>query len=83
MKKIKSKAINWDGEHSLLIDCYRVRVEFKSDGTMRLYFFNPTELGDVCIEIKEPIFQAEVWHEKTPMFIFYNKNINPSKRNNK
>lgn len=80
--KAKAKAIKWDGEDSLLIDCYRVRVEFKHDG-MRLYFFNPTELGDACIEIKEPVFQAEVWHEKDPMFIFHNKFINPSKRYNK
>ena len=81
-KKIKKKAINEDGEDSLLIDCYRVRIEFKPN-EMRLYFFNPTELGDVCIVIKETIFQAEVWHEKNPMFIFHNKFINPSKRDNK
>lgn len=86
MKRFKQEAINWEGENTLIIECFRVKVEFESNGTLRFYFFNPTELGDVCIEIKEPIFQAEVWHEKdlsrNPSFVFYNNYINPSKRHN-
>jgi hypothetical protein len=49
---------------------------------MRFYFFNCNEKGDSCIEIKEPIFQAIVSHEKERTFIFNNPFINPSKRFN-
>jgi hypothetical protein len=83
MNKItKSKAINKDGKDTLLIDCYRVKVEYKPDGKMRFYFFNCSgkEHGDSCIEIDEQITEVDVHHEKEKSFVFTNPFVNPSKR---
>lgn len=90
LKRTKGKAINWDGKDTLLIDCYRVKIEYKPDGKMRFYFFNCSddEHGDSCIEIEERIFQVNVLHEKSKTFvfnnpfIFHNPFLNPSKRFN-
>lgn len=82
-RKVKKEtAINWDGKDTLLIDCYRVKIEYKENGQMRLYFFNCTKKGDSCIEIEEPIYQVRVSHETEKPFFFNNPFENPSKRFN-
>jgi hypothetical protein len=77
---VEKRGITQENENSILIDCYRVRVEFRPEGFLRLYFFNVAEKGDVCLEIPEEVSEIKIFQEKGRNFVFGNPFINPSKR---